>query len=230
MDIKKDHFLAGSILVAALLIAGAMIYTSGPVPSRETASGTDPAATGATGVPEIGPEDVILGDPNAPVTLVEFSDFQCPFCGQFFTQTEPQIIENYIETGKVRMVYKHLAFLGPESTAAAEAVECAKDEGKFWEFHNELFKREIVDGRENNGNLNKDLFMDIAQKIGLNEEAFGQCVDSRKYQDKVEADVAEAQRVLSQVSTPSVFVNNVLIQGAYPFANFREVIEAELAK
>ncbi len=228
MDLKKDQFLAGSILVAALLIAGAMVYTSGPAPTRQQGNASD--SIGDVKLPVITEEDVILGDPNAPVTLVEFSDFQCPFCGRFFTQAGPQIIENYVKTGKVRMVYKHLAFLGPESTAAGEAVECAKDEGKFWAFHDEVFKREIVDGKENNGNLNKGLFMEIAEKIGLNVTSFEQCVDSRKYKSKVEGDVQEAQSILTRLSTPTVFINDTVIQGALPYEKFRDAIEEQLAR
>ena len=94
------------------------------------------------------------GDPDAPVTMIEFGDFQCPFCGRFYVQTESQIDEAYIQSGKVRFGYFNFAFLGPESTWAAEAAECASDQDKYWEYHDVLFSNQ---SGENQGAFNKDL-------------------------------------------------------------------------
>lgn len=116
---------------------------------------------------EISSRDVVLGDPKAPVTLIEYGDYQCPFCGRFFKDTEPLIRENYIKTGKVKMVFRNFQFLGSESVSAAEAAECAKDQGKFWAYHDALYTTELNDGKENNGNLTRELFIDLAKSTGL---------------------------------------------------------------
>lgn len=222
---KKDYFLAVSVLFAGVLIAGSVIYTSGSSGSR--ANETAPPVLGGTAsgkkAPEVG-DSVILGDPNAPVTFIEFGDFQCPFCGRLFTQVEPQLRKEYIETGKVKMAYKHFAFLGPESVAAAEASECAGDSGKFWLYHDALFEAEIADGREHNGNLNKQLFLSIASRLGIDAKEFEQCVDSRKYKQKIERDLAEG-RAFGVQGTPATFVGDVFVSGAQPYSAFKQAID-----
>jgi protein-disulfide isomerase len=225
---NPDYMLPVSILIAGVLIAGAVLYKN---PSGSGAPlGQDPGPQVVSGEGlELNAGDVILGDPNAPVTLIEYSDFQCPFCGRFYSQTEPLIKENYVQTGKVKFVYRHFAFLGPESRAAANAVECAKDQGAFWQFHDEIFEAEIRDGREHNGNLDRPLFLSIAQGMGFDMAEYTSCLDTNKYADKVESDYAVAQ-TLGVAATPTIFVNDKMIEGALPYENFRLIIEQELAK
>lgn len=230
--IKDNNFLAVSILVAALILAGTLLYVFNP---RSGGEGDSEVTSLSGQAPEIG-DDYVLGDPNAPVTLIEFGDYQCPFCGRFFSQTEALIIENYVKTGKVKFVYKDLIVIdgfvagGHESTDAALAANCAGDEGKFWEYHNLLFETEIKDGEENNGNLNKNLFLSLARELGLNEGQFVSCFDSKKYLAEVEGDTREAENSLAQLATPSTFVNNRLVSGALPYSQFASVIEEELKK
>ncbi len=121
-----------------------------------------------TDVPPPGSGDVILGDANAPVTIIEYGDYQCPFCGRFFSEVEPLIRSQYIQTGKAKMVFRNYPFLGPESDAAAEAAECAKDQGQYWAYHDALYSAKIQSPTENNGILNKDLFEKIASDLKLN--------------------------------------------------------------
>jgi len=226
---NQDYLLPASILIAGVLVAGAVIYSTGL-----KATGNVP--TGDTGLEVVSgealnltAEDVILGDPNAPVTIIEYSDFQCPFCGRFYSQAESLIKENYIQNGKVKFVYRHFAFLGPESHAAAEAVECAKDQGKFWQYHDALFEAEIKDGQEHNGNLNRQLFVSLAQTLGLDTTEYAACLDGGKYAQKVDADY-DGARSLGVQATPTVFVNGQKVEGALPYANFKILIDAELAK
>ena len=230
---NKETFLPASILIAGVLIAGSVIYSTGlksqPVAPNDglTGNALDQVAIGEA--LNLTKGDVVLGDIDAPVTLIEYSDFQCPFCGRFFSQTSPSIIENYVKTGKVRFVYRHFAFLGPESVAAAGAVECAKDEGKFWQYHDEIFKEEIRDGQEHNGNLNRTLFLKIADRAGLNKNNFTSCLDGNKYADKVANDYSVAQKIGVQ-ATPTTFVNGKKLEGALPFNQFQSVIDQELSK
>ncbi len=166
-----------------------------------------------------------LGPADAPVVLTEFSDFQCPFCGRFAIDTEPQIIEQYVKTGKVRLEYKHFIVIGEESWWAAEAAECAAEQGKFWEYHDLLFQRQ---GGENVGTFAKPKLKGFATELKLDRDAFDKCLDSDVYKARVEADIAEG-RALGVRSTPSFFVNKQAIVGAQPFSVFRDAIERELA-
>lgn len=227
---KDEYILPGSILVAAVLIAGAVIYTAGmPGAIDNNLPGGDQPLVVNSDALKLNSGDVVLGDPNAPVTVIEYSDYQCPFCGRFFAQTEPQIRTNYITSNKVKLVYRHLVVISPESSAAAQATECAKDQGKFWDFHDALFVAEMKDGEERNGNLNRGLFMTLADQMQMDTAKFGSCIDSNKYADKVNMDSASA-KVLGVNATPTFFVNGTMIQGAVPYAEFKAAIDKALAK
>jgi len=234
---KHDNFLAASILVAAILISGSIIYTVGIKNSNPQTANLKEAVDGAasvSGKPQID-DDVVLGDPNAPLTVFIFSDYQCPFCGKFYQEAERQIRETYVKTGKVNMVYKDLAFLGQESTDAAEAADCAKDQGKYWDYHDAIFDIEIAELKktgdsENTGNLNRDTFQKIANDLKMNADEFLSCYDSKKYASEVSKDLKEAKTVFQQLSTPTIFIGDQMIQGAYPFARFSQVIDEALKK
>lgn len=168
----------------------------------------------------------IKGNSQAKVTIVEFADFQCPFCEKFFQDTESQLIKDYVNTGKAKFAFRHYAFLGQESTWAAEAVECANEQGKFWDYHNYLYTHQ---GQENSGTFNKDKLEGFAQTLGLNTDQFKGCLESDKYAQKVKDDVAEGQKA-GVNGTPATFVNGQLISGAAPYNNFKTLIDTELAK
>lgn len=227
---EKDLLLPASILIAAILIAGALIYSTGAKnikPEKQTANLLEIAKQSSK--PQIN-DDVILGDSNAPVTIFIFSDYQCPFCGKFFQESELLIRKNYVETGKAKMVHKDLAFLGPESKAAAQAAECAKDQGKYWQYHDALYEAEIKDGQEHNGNLNKNLFGKIASNLKMNVDEFLSCFDSQKYAAEVEKDIQEAQSIMERISAPTIFINDKMIQGASPYNIFSQAIDEALNK
>ena len=221
--------LPASILIAAILISASVLYSGKRQAPRQTAdlSGTTQPSAISHDVQKIEDRDVILGDPNAPVTLIEYGDYQCPFCGRFFKDVEGPLRDEYIKTNKVRMIFRNFAFLGPESTAVAEAVECAKDQNKFWAYHDAIYVAEIEDGRENNGNLNKDLFVKLAGGTGLDVGIFTQCIQSNKYTDKIQADASSAQAA-GVNSTPTTFINGKVFQGALPYAQFKAAIDSFL--
>ncbi len=202
---KKDFLLPGSILVAALLISGSIIYMMGSKSSSRSDTQV-PSAGDAKSKVEVSSRDVILGDTKAPITLIEYGDYQCPWCGKFFTEVEDKLRKGYIESGKVKMVYRNFAFLGPESFAAAEAAECAKDQSKFWAYHDELYRAEHKDGAENNGNLTRDLFLKIASDLKLNLASFASCLDTDKYAKQPEIDTSEG-RSAGVGGTPAIYVN-----------------------
>jgi protein-disulfide isomerase len=230
------NFLPISILVAGVMISGSILYAMNKGPASPKAEApTGGAPTGAAPTVDRGAllaiqeRDVILGDPKAKVTIIEYGDYQCPFCVRFFEQTEQQIIEEYVKTGKAKFIFRDLAFLGPESVEAGEAAECAKDQGKFWVFHDALYTAEGKDGQEHNGNLNRELFMQIAGQVGMNTTQFGECYDTNKYAQAVQ-DVVKAAQSNGVNATPTSFVNDQMIQGAQPFAAFKTAIDAALAK
>ncbi len=215
---KKDYLLPSSIIVAAVLIAGSIIYLVGSSKSNSGAAGDNgqnPAAVNDS-VQKQGPRDVVLGDANAPVTIIEYGDYQCPFCARFFETAEQSIRENYIKTGKVKMVFRNFQFLGAESELAGQAAECAKDQNNFWAYHDAIYQTEGKDGRENNGNMNKTFFVGLAKDAGLDVDKFTSCYDSGKYADTVKQSTQDAA-ALGVNSTPTTFVNGQQVSGAQPF-------------
>lgn len=233
----NNNFLATSILIAAVMVSGSILYSVGAKPNpggqaqvnpgENAGEGGTPAAQAA--LLEVKGRDVILGDPNAKVTIIEYGDYQCPFCARHFTQAEPLIKENYVKTGKARLIYRNLAFLGPESVEAAEAAECAKDQQKFWAFHDALYTREAKDAIEHNGNLNKELFLAVAEEVGMDSAAFTACYDANTYAAAVQQELEEA-RAGEITATPMFFVNSELVRGAVPYAQFEQAIERILAQ
>lgn len=227
-QVQTSYLIPGAILVAGFLIAGAVVY-SGNAPRNGGQGSTAAVGAGDQKIAknvDLEDGDPVLGNPKAPVTIVEFGDYQCPFCGRFFSTTEKQIIETYVKTGKARFIYRDFAFLGPESETAAIATECANEQGKFWQYHDYLFTHQ---NGENQGAFTGTHLKEFAEKIGLDSAKFNQCLDTAKYKDEVAKDT-EAGRLLGVSGTPTTFVNGKMITGAVPFAQFQSLIDEELKK
>lgn len=162
-----------------------------------------------------------LGSANAPVAIVEFSDFQCSFCKRFWTETLPKLREAYINTGKARFIYRHFAILGKHSEQAAHAAECAAEQGKFWEYHDQLFR--------NQGGLafTEAKLKQYSGEIGLNIRVFGTCLGTGKHKEKVERETAAAAN-LGARGTPFFIVNQRPLVGAQPHVVFQKMIDEEL--
>lgn len=167
-----------------------------------------------------------LGDANAKVTIVEFADFQCPYCGKFQQEVYPFIKQEYVDTGKASFVYLDFTFLGEESESAAQAAKCAGEQGKFWEFHDKLLESQKG---ENQSAFVVSKLKGFARGIVPNTFVFNQCLDSKKYTQAV-ADETALGRAAGIVATPTVLVNGKLVVGALPYAAFKQEIEAALAK
>lgn len=162
-----------------------------------------------------------LGSANAPVTIVEFSDFQCSFCKRFWAESLPRLKKSYIEKGQVRLTYRHFAVLGKFSEQAANAAECAAEQGKFWEYHDALFTNQGVLAFTE-ANLRR-----YAQQMKLNGRTFAECLAAERHMKKVRRETLEgaSQGVRG---TPTFFVNHRLVVGAQPIEVFRAVVEEEL--
>ena len=174
-----------------------------------------------TGVVDVSADDdPVKGDPDAPVTIIEFSDFECPFCGRWYSSTLPQIEEQYIKTGKVKLVYRDFPLsFHAQAQIAAEAAECADDQDKFWEMHDKIF--------ENQPLLSEASLKQWAIEIGLDTGEFESCLSSGKHKSEIQNDLNEGQQY-GVTGTPGFFVNGKLLVGAQPFSVFQQAIDAEL--
>ncbi len=178
-------------------------------------------------------DDPFKGNPNAPVTVVEFSDFQCPFCSRFFTQTLPLLEENYIDTGKIKLVYKDLPLdnLHPNARPVHIAAECADEQGMFWEYHDVLFEKQSEWQRLSSSDLQTTLIQ-YADDFGLQTASFEACLSSPEMADEVNADFLQAAQY-GATGTPTFFIGNekngfIKLVGAQPYAAFQAAIDAQL--
>lgn len=211
MDAVK---LAGLILGGAVLFVIALFAFTALTAKPNSPSAGTPVQVSIEGA-------AVEGSPNAKVTILEFSDFECPFCSKFYLQTLPQIREQYVKTGKVKFAYMHFP-LGMHAYAqkAAEAAECAGEQGKFWPMHDWMY--------ENPDKLAVPSLKAEAASLGLDTAKFDSCLDSGKYEAKVKSHVQAGQEYGIR-GTPSFFINGRMIVGAQPFSVFQAVVEEELA-
>jgi protein-disulfide isomerase len=173
----------------------------------------------------------ILGDPNAPITLIEFGDYQCYFCNQFFHNTEDELFKDYVETGKVKVIFKDYTIIGPDSITAAHASHCADEQGQFWKYHDTLYNNW---NGENNGWASSENLLRFASDIGLDTDQFSQCMIDSKHTPIIVNSNQDAKD-LGLTGTPAFFVigsdNKVTkIGGAQPYDVFERIFNSELKK
>lgn len=189
------------------------------------------ANLGASGPAGAGPDpgDPVLGDPSAPVTLVEYADFKCPFCALFFQETEPRLRRRFVDAGTVRLVWRDFPNIDAESEAAAVAAQCAADQGKFWPYHDGLygFIRQNFYGIGVNAEgrpAYEGHYEELARAVGLDLSRFRACLSSGSARASVARD---RQSGLSQGvrGTPTFFVNGQRVVGAQPYSVFEQLIE-----
>ena len=174
----------------------------------------------------------VFGNQSASVTIIEFGDFQCHFCGRFAMQTEPSLNSTYFQTGKVNLVFKHFVTHGPDSFSAAMASQCANDQGKFWNFYETLYNNQ---GEENSGWASANNMKKFAPGIpGMDAQKFDSCLDSQKYKSLVDNDTNLAFGSGFQ-GTPTFIIqkNNgsdrEVLLGAYPFPSFQAIIDKKIS-
>lgn len=167
-------------------------------------------------------DDEVKGDANAPVTIIEFSDYECPFCSRYVEETMPQVVKEYIDTGKVKYVFRDFPLSFHENAQkAAEAAECAGEQGKYWAYHDILFI--------NNTKLAVTNLKQYAKDLNLNTTTFNNCLDNGDMTEEVQKDTADGSRY-GVSGTPAFFINGIKLVGAQPFSAFKQIIDAELAK
>lgn len=173
----------------------------------------------------------VLGSADAPITIIEFGDYQCFYCNKFFHDTEDQINENYIKTGKAKLIFKDFTIIGSDSIVAAHAAHCADEQGKFWEYHDTLYNHW---NGENNGWASAQNQLAFAQELGLDTDKFTECMSSEKYKQKIQSSSEDA-KTLGLTGTPAFFVigpNNKIVKvpGAQPYDVFVDILESDELK
>lgn len=218
---KKAPILGGIVTVVIISIIVGFISLGSP---SETVN-LDMTRSHGTVLTAMG--SPIAGNPNAPITIIEFGDYQCHQCKNWFHNTKPAIFENYIDTGKVKLIFVDLAFLGKDSPIAAQASYCAEEQGAYWQYHDLLYtsQQEIDDGW-----ANKERLRAFAFNLGLDMELFNSCLDSGKYQKRVQTNIAESQKQ-GATGTPTFVIvapngQQQKIVGAQPYSVFQNVFDS----
>ena len=214
---RRSAFVLAGIAVVAMAVVLAFVVFQ----STTGASDKLPART-TTG------NGRILGNANAPVTLVEYADFQCPVCKRAETSLLPQIEKDYIQTGKVKLEFRMFPFIGQESWNAAQAADAAGDQGKFWEYHDALFNAQ---GSENGGNFTFEKLVAIAQQLGLDVQKFSDTLSANTHLAAIQKEKDAATGVSS---TPTFYVTDgktdKKILGVQPYSTFKSAFDDMLAK
>jgi protein-disulfide isomerase len=184
-----------------------------------------PAAAQQRGVFIGADDDPVLGSPDAKVLMIEFGDYQCPSCRMFWKDVEPRLKKEYIDTGKVKLVFRDfpLMQIHPEALLAAMAVDCAGEQGKYWQYHDKVFREQFNKGddiiRFKAADLKK-----WAKDIGVDQAKFDQCVDSEKYKNEVLKDKADGDAAGVQ-GTPTFFINGHVMGGAQQYPEYKKLID-----
>jgi protein-disulfide isomerase len=170
-----------------------------------------------------------LGSKDAPITMIEFGDYQCFYCHKFYNDAESDIVKNYIDTGKVKLIFKDFTIIGQDSVTAANAAHCAQEQGKFWQYHDALYNNW---SGENNGWASITNLIRISKEVSLDQVQFNQCMTEGKYMQVVKGSVSDAN-TLGLTGTPDFFIiapdNSVTkIVGAQPYVVFDEIFKSKL--
>lgn len=217
----KKLILAGGVAAVIMLVVSTYFVNQSSV----TNSNID--LQGKYGTVDTTMGSPISGSINAPITIIEFGDYQCPQCNKWYHNVKPAIEENYIQTGKANLIFVDLAFYGLDSKKAAQATYCADEQGKYWGYHNMLYsnQRGINDGWASVENLKA-----FASTLNLDMELFNDCLDSNKYQQRVDANIQVAKKS-GAAGTPTFIIvgtngQQEKIEGAQPFSVFKQVLDS----
>lgn len=220
------------VAVVAALVLGGVLLQGG---DDEADAPADAAPSTASGAPSDSWEQLVrrepddpmaLGEPDAPVVMIAYSEFQCPFCGKFARDTKPVLVEKFVEDGTLRIEWRDFPYLGPESTVAARGGRAAAAQGRFWEFEEAMYDNQLP---PNSGNLDEDHLVSVAEDIGLDVDRFLDDLDSPEAERAVQEDFAEGQAI-GVTGTPAFIINGVPVIGAQPVEVFERTIEKAAAE
>lgn len=243
INTPSGAIILGSILIAiSILISGGVLKTKGSSvqPSINPGTAQAPSAPKITAPPT--KVDITLGhlpvkgDGNAKVAIMEFADMRCPFCEKFYTESEPQLLTDYVNTGKVKFAFRHFEFLGAPSEVAGNAIECANEQGGFWKMYDYLFKNQPSESDTSLYTTEK--LTSVASSLNLNPEQFKSCLDSSKYKNNLVTDQDEGRKA-GISATPSFVVGKLdssgekiiggqILVGAVPYSTIKAEIDKAL--
>jgi protein-disulfide isomerase len=216
---RRQLMVVGAISIAVIIALALIII---PQLGKDGLGEIKTADASAAGLPSNGN---VLGDPSAPVKVVEWGNYQCPFCGIFARETQGQLINDYVKTGKATFEFRNFAFNGQESYDSAAAALCARDQGKFWEYHDTLY---LNQHGENQGAFSRDRLKQMARTVGLDTDKFSQCLDSDTYANQVKVEQNDALNAGAK-GTPTFAVNGQII--AYNgYGSLKTAIDNALAQ
>lgn|GEM_PF-1959239 len=227
----RNILLAVAIIVSILLVIALFFW---PKKTDQSSSIKNfEVATQTNNIDSPSPPKLIIGDPNAKVSIIEYADFKCPLCGKFYREIEPQIKKDYIDTGKINIEYRPLPVISPDSTVAALGAYCALEQGKFELYHNAVFdyiykdhySKSLKDEFANIFTLEKLTQISVGQ--GIDANLFTTCMTSNKYSSAIEASEANA-KLAGASGTPTVVIGSQNIAGTQPYAIYKPLIEAQL--
>lgn len=241
---KNNILIPAAIVLSAVIISGAILYsksapsnggTSAAIAQQQSGAGSRQLSNQSKVSTD---DDPVLGGANAPLTLIEFSDYECPFCKRSFDQLLPELKKNYIDTGKLKFVYRDFPLsFHANAHKEAEAAECARSQGNdvtYFKFHDQIF----IQTTSNGTGLALTQLPIIAKSFGLHVGQFQQCLDSDKFKDEVDKDIADGTAA-GVSGTPAWFIgqssndgviNGTLVVGSQPFSTFKVIIDEELKK
>jgi protein-disulfide isomerase len=248
---KKNHIWTTTLILVMGIIIGFLIgrisikeqiTTTPQASSDQTVLSVEKSATNQPQPPTIAAitpktldqvdgvsidDDYVLGRTDAPLTIIEFTDYQCPFCKKYFDNVFSKIKSEYINTGKIRYVIRDFPLdEHPQALLAANAAQCAGEQGKYFEMHDQLFTEQNKWSYQSNA---LSTFKTYGTKLGLEANKFNACLDSGKYESEIAKDIADAEKY-TVLSTPTIFINNSKIVGAQSYDLFKTTIDSELAK
>jgi len=215
--VNKKVILSGIIIT--IIVVGSIVAFSSNNPNMEG------GRTHGTVSTEMG--SPILGDPEAPITIVEFGDYQCHACYNWFHTHKPAVYDNYIATGKANLVFVDLAFLGRDSPIASQASYCAEDQGMYWQYHDLLYNSQ--EPQIDNGWANSERLKAFAFSLDLDTEKFDSCLDSGKYSKRVQYNISEAKKHGAKATPTFIIIgpNNQQeqFQGGQPYSTFKQIMD-----
>lgn len=223
MDEHGVKFSWPIILVIAVVISFGLGVVAGPILFKGSAAGTTGDGKVKFDIPSYA---TYKGSGSASTYVIEFGDYQCPFCERFFQQTEPQIVKNYVDTGKARFYFIDFQFLGPDSQTLGQGAWCANDQGKYYDYHDYVYSHQ---GEENSGWATPDKVKTLAKSItGLDTNKFNSCLDSKKYESRV-TELTQLGQSAGVTGTPTTFIGNpssgyILVSGARPYSDFQQLL------
>lgn len=211
------------IAIGMVAVVGIAALSWASMRPKTTARTIDPS------LPALKAEGYVMGNPSAPIEVIEFADFECPSCGQYAALTEPDVRTRLVNTGQVRVRYMDFPLdMHPNTWDASLAASCANDQGKFWEMHDQIFATQD----KWNGEATKrprGVLADLAKGLGLDMDKYNACMDAETHRAQIQANQAEGVR--RQVGqTPTFLIGDQLIPGAIPFDQFKKIVDAQLAK